>query len=146
MSIECNPNLGAAPLDPSDTALARALDGALGRALVAPGPSAAFRERLRAAIARSDSVDVGARRAQLERELRLQMADLKSGYVRLQRRTLAAIIGGAFATGAAAMVALPWLQSQFGSGAIIAVPLAGVVAGAAIGAAQVINRVGPLRL
>jgi hypothetical protein len=90
-------------------------------------------------------VDVGAQRARLERELSAQMAELKSGYVRLQRRTLAAILGGAFAAGAAAMIALPWLQSHFGAGSIIAVPLVGVVVGLAIGASQVVNRIAPAR-
>jgi hypothetical protein len=136
----------AAPRAPADAALERALDAALTQLLVAPGPSSAFRERLRAAIARSDATDIGAQRAQLERELRAQMVELNSGYVRLQRRTLAAILGGAFAAGAAAMVALPWLQSQFGAGSVIAVPVVGAVVGLAIGASQVINRLGPARL
>jgi hypothetical protein len=143
MSTEQDPTPGAPP---ADAALERALDAALAQALVAPGPSSAFRERLRAAIARSDATDIGAQRAQLERELREQMAELKRGYVRLQRRTLAASLGGAFAAGAAAMLALPWLQSHFGAGSIIAVPLVGAVVGLAIGASQVINRVAPARL
>jgi hypothetical protein len=143
MSNERQSTPGAAA---PDTALERALDAALERALREPGPSTAFRARLRAAIARSDAVDVGARRTQLERELSEQMAELRGGYVRLQRRTLAAIIGGAFASGAAAMLALPWLQEHFGSGSIIAVPLVGAVVGLAIGASQVIGRVGPVRL
>ena len=146
MSNEHDPAPDAAPRNPVDAALERALDAALARALLAPGPSSAFRERLRAAIARGDAIDVGAQRAQLERELRMQMAELRSGYVRLQRRTLAAILGGAFAAGAAAMIALPWLQSHFGAGAILAVPLVGVVVGLAIGASQVISRLGPVRL
>jgi hypothetical protein len=142
MSTEQDPTPGASP---ADAALERALDAALAQALVAPGASSAFRERLRAAIARSDATDFGAQRARLERELREQMAELKRGYVRLQRRTLAAGLGGAFAAGAAAMLALPWLQSHFGAGSIIAVPLVGAVVGLAIGASQVINRVAPAR-
>jgi hypothetical protein len=145
MSTESDPTPGAAAPSPADAQLERALDAALARALLAPGPSSAFRERLRAAIARGETVDVGAQRARLERELSAQMAELKSGYVRLQRRTLAAILGGAFAAGAAAMIALPWLQSHFGAGSIIAVPLVGVVVGLAIGASQVVNRIAPAR-
>ena len=122
-------------------ALERALDAALARTLASPGPSAEFRVRLRAAIARADAADDRVLRTRLDQELHEQVAELKSGYVRLQRRTLAAVIGGAFATGAAAMIALPWLQDHFGSGSIIAVPLVGAVVGLAIGAAQVIDRV-----
>jgi hypothetical protein len=136
-------NTGKAPA--AEDELERALDAALARTLGNPGPSAAFRERLRAALARAGSSEPLSERADLERELREQLAELQRGYLRLRRRTLVAIIGGAFAAGGLTMVLLPWLQSQFGSGSIIAVPLAGAVVGLAIGASQVIDRVGSLR-
>lgn len=123
----------------------RTLDAALQRSLKAPHLSAAFRGRLRAEIARNRVIDTTAERGRLERELEQELNELRSGYLILQRRTLALMLGGAFTAGVAAMFALPWLQSRFGSGSAIAVPLVGAVIGLAIGAAQLVGRAGPLR-
>ena len=45
--------------------------------------------------------------------------------MRLRRRTLGTLIGGAFAAGAAVAVALPWLQSTFGPNAMLVLAAAG---------------------
>jgi len=115
-----------------DEALERALDAALARAFVAPELPPAFREQLRAAIARGASADVRTLRAAAEREHATQLADLHSGYVRLRQRTLGTLIGAAFATGLLINFALPWVKAHYGSTGVYALPAIGVAVGLAL--------------
>ena len=122
-------------LPPSHEARERALDAALGQVLRAPQLPAHFRARLEAAMAHAESVgeDPAAARARIELERRQRLAELESGYVRLQRRTLGTLIGGAFAAGAAAAVAMPWLRATFGPNALLVLAVAAAGAGVVIG-------------
>jgi len=120
------------PQDPiGDAPLERALDAALARALTAPELPAGFRQQLRAAAARA--ADGNASRARLraaaEREHAAQLADLRSGYVRLRQRTLGTLIGVAFATGLLLNFALPWIKASFGDSGLIALPAIGAAIG-----------------
>jgi hypothetical protein len=121
----------------------RALDVALGRALRAPVPPADFGSRLRSAIAR-EALDAGGRAAHLARaqhERGEQLATLQADFVRLRRRTLGTLIGGAFAAGAAVAVALPLLQARFGADALLLLTGLGALLGLIIGSASWITRV-----
>ena len=112
-----------------DDALEQALDAALARALVAPELPMAFREQLRAAVARSVGADVEKLRAAAEREHAAQLADLHNGYVRLRQRTLGTLIGAAFAAGLLINFTLPWIKTHFGSTGVYALPAIGVAIG-----------------
>lgn len=112
-----------------DEALERALDGALARAFVAPKLPPAFREQLRAAIARGASADVRNLRAAAEREHAAQLAELHTGYVRLRQRTLGTLVGAAFAAGLLINFALPWIKAHYGSTGVYALPAIGVAIG-----------------
>lgn len=120
--------------DRANTALDTALDVALIRALPAPTLPTDFRQRLRAALARAnDTESLDMQRARLEREHREGLAELKSGYLRLRRRTLGALIGGAFALGALVALLFPWLSATMGSHAVAAVAVFGGIVGLAVG-------------
>jgi hypothetical protein len=119
-----------------------ALDAALARALSPPALPAGFQIRLQATLAR---VAIGAdqralSRAQAQGEQRQRMAELDADYLRLRRRTLGTLIGGAFAAGAAVAVALPWLQASFGPNAFYVLASVGALVGLAIGTASWIGR------
>jgi hypothetical protein len=116
----------------ADAALDRALDGALAQALTPPDLPTDFRRQLRAAIARSATVDHARLRAALELEHAQQLAEMQSGYVRLRQRTLGGLIGGAFAAGLLITFALPWITAHFGANAVFALPAAGAVVGLAL--------------
>lgn len=103
----------------------------LQRTLQPPQPTDAFRSNVRAAAARAGQMDLSQLRVELENERREQLAGLEADYIRLRRRTLGTMIGAAFAAGAAVTLALPWLQSRFGSDT----PLVLASTGAAIGLA-----------
>jgi hypothetical protein len=120
------------------------LDAALARALVPPELPADFRARLTTALTREAALGAAglAGRPRLEREQRERLAELEAGYMRLRRRTLGSLIGGAFAAGAAVAVAMPWLQSTFGPNAMLVLSALGAVAGLAIGTASWLGRVG----
>jgi hypothetical protein len=75
-------------------------------------------------------------RSRLEREQRATLAKLEEDYVRLRRRTLGTMIGGAFAAGAAAAVALPWVTARLGPIAPLVIASTGVVVGIWIGVAS----------
>ena len=120
------------PQDPSDdAALERALDAALARALVAPEMPAGFRQQLRAAAARAavSSASRAQRLAAEEREHAAQLAELRSGYVRLRQRTLGTLVGAAFAAGLLLNFALPWIKAHYGEGGVYALPAIGAAIG-----------------
>ncbi len=120
------------------------LDAALARALPPPELPADFRAQLNAAIAREAALGAASitARPRLEREQRERLAEFEAGYMRLRRRTLGTLIGGAFAAGAAVAVALPWLQSTFGPNAMLVLPALGALVGLAIGTAAWLGRLG----
>ena len=111
----------------------QALDAALRRALPPPRVTDEFRERVRAALARAAETDLAEVRARLESERRETLARLEAEYIRLKRRTLGAMVGGAFAAGAAAAIALPWMTKLVGSAAPLAIASIGAAVGIAIG-------------
>ena len=95
--------------------LDRALDEVLGRALSAPEVPQVFRTRLNAALSRTAETDLVALRERLESERRQQLEELEADYVRVRRGTLGTLIGVAFAGGAAATIAMPWLRAHLGA-------------------------------
>jgi hypothetical protein len=122
----------------------RSLDAALAATLRPPTLPPGFERRLAQAIAPAPPADwENAGRATLEREHREKLAELEADYVRLRRRTLGTAIGGAFAAGAAAAVAMPWLQASF-SGTTLLYALAG--AGTLLGIALTAAALGAGRL
>ena len=119
----------SARLSPLDVAL----DAALGRALRPPTPHADFRIRLTAALARAGQHEyTESTRMRLERERCEGLAELESGYLRLRRRTLGTLIGGAFAAGAVLTLLFPWLKAMLGADAILVVAVLGGIAGLTI--------------
>jgi hypothetical protein len=108
--------------EPSEDPLDRALDAALAQALVAPDLPAGFHARLQRALMRAaaDEVDkktLAQLRQRLESEQHRRLGELQAGYLRLRRRTLTALVVGAFAAGAVAALAMPWLASHIGPSA-----------------------------
>jgi len=140
---------GDSPLDAARAAaLDAALDASLARVLRPPELPAQFRTQLTAAIAREAALELALRsaRPRLEREQRERLAELDADYMRLRRRTLGSLIGGAFAAGAAVAVALPLLKAIFGPNAMLVLAGLGAVAGLAIGTASWMRRLGVPRL
>lgn len=122
-----------------------ALDAALAAVLEPPALPAGFRTRLATALAEADRAgdSRAARAASLERELRERLAQLDAGYVRLRRRTLGALVGGAFAVGAVMALAMPSLEAAFGARTPLALAGAGTLVGfGLIGAWMSIGRSG----
>lgn len=115
-----------------DSTRERALDRALRRTLQPPQISRDFRRCLDAALSRAGEMDLAKLRSRLESERREHLARLEAHYVRLRRRTLGVIIGAAFAAGAAATLALPWLQRHVGEDAPLVLTSAGAVVSLAI--------------
>ena len=110
-----------------------ALGEALARALPPPVPPPDFRIGLTAALARAGQhEDSESTRMRLERERREGLAELESGYLRLRRRTLGTLIGGAFAAGASLTLLFPWLKAMLGADAILVVAVLGATAGLTI--------------
>jgi hypothetical protein len=116
-----------------ESELDRALDGVLARTFSAPRVPEQFRARLAAALVRAADSSNPDARARLEREHRARLEELEQNYVRLRRRTLGTMIGGAFAAGAAAAVALPWVTARLGDYAPLAIASTGAAAGLALG-------------
>jgi len=114
-------------------ALDRALDAALERTLTPPPLPARFRTKLEAALVRAGGSSLLEARTRLEREQRERLAELERDYVRLRRRTLGTMIGGAFAAGAAAAYALPWVTASLGPIGPLAIASAGAAVGITIG-------------
>ena len=117
-----------------ESALDNALDAALQRSLIAPPLPAAFRSRLMAAVARQGQRDIPVSRMALAAERERQLNELRLGYMRLQRRTVATMIAVAFGTGLLAATVLPEMRAQFGELGLLAVPLAAAIVGVVIGA------------
>ena len=115
--------------------LERVLDAALARALAPPELPVDFRARLTAAIARESEREALSPqlRARLQREERERLLEFEAGFVRLRRRTLGTLIGGAFAAGAAVTIAMPWARATFGPNALLVLASIGAAAGLAIG-------------
>jgi hypothetical protein len=120
----------------------RALDAALARALAPPELPLDFRAQLTAAIARdSDREALSPQlRVRLEREQRERLLEFEAGYLRLRRRTLGTLIGGAFAAGAAVAVAMPWARATFGPNAMLVLASIGAAVGLAIGLSSWLSR------
>lgn len=112
------------------------LDAALAHALTRPAVPTQFRAHLQAALARESDAKLSSVRSRFEREHRERLADLEAGYYWLRRRTLAALIGGAFAAGVAVPIVLPWFSEQFGSYAPAALAAVGAAVGLCLGAAS----------
>jgi hypothetical protein len=127
----------------TDDPRARALEAALARALRPPGLPPGFHARLQARLARerAGEGERAASRAHAQRQQRECLAELDANYLRLRRRTLGTLIGGAFAAGAAVAVALPWLQASFGPNAIYVLASVGALVGLGIGTASWVGRV-----
>lgn len=111
-----------------------ALDSALARALAPPAVPAQFEAHLRAALARESEAKLASSRSRFEREHRERLAVLEAGYIRLRRRTLAALIGSAFAAGLAVPVVLPWFNEHLGRYAPAVLAALGATIGLCIGA------------
>jgi hypothetical protein len=118
------------------------LDAALARALPPPELPLDFRARLSAAIARESEREAAKPqvRLRLEREQRQQLLDFEAGVVRLRRRTLGTLIGGAFAAGAAVAIAMPWARATFGPNAMLVLASIGAAVGLAIGLSSWLSR------
>lgn len=130
------------PIDHDGDARERALDAALAIALGRPELPVDFRARLTAAIAReSDREALSPQaRVRLEREQRERLLEFEAGYLRLRRRTLGTLIGGAFAAGAAVAVAMPWARANFGPNAMLVLASIGAAVGLAIGLSSWLSR------
>ena len=111
------------------------LDRALARIIAPPELSAQFRVRLASALAQARVTDIAAARSRIENEQREQLAAIDQNFVRLRRRTLGNMIGGAFAAGAAAAVALPWLSASVGAVAPLLIASVGAAVGISLGLA-----------
>jgi hypothetical protein len=113
-----------------------ALDAELERTLASPEVPAHFRAKLQAALVRAADSSLSDTRSRLECERRERLVELEQKYVRLQRRTLGVMIGGAFAAGALAVVALPWVTAYFGVYAPLVIASTGAAVGTWIGVAS----------
>jgi hypothetical protein len=113
---------------PMDTA-EQSLDAALLAALPPPPLPPGFRSRLTAAIARSgEPVAFQTLVARLEREHREHLAQLDSAYLRMRRRSLVAMAGGAFVAAAVSFALLPFLTESFGAaGPFVLTAIGGLV-------------------
>ena len=118
------------------------LDRALSTSLRAPDLPAGFRAALRGAIERDAKQDLLAQRRALEADRVRHLAELRAGYVRLQRNTLAMVLAAAFVAGAGATVVLPWFASTIGADVMLVVPLLGAMIGLGIYASVLVGRVG----
>jgi hypothetical protein len=116
--------------------LDRALEAQLERTLAPPEVPAHFRAKLQAALVRAGDPSLSDARSRLERERRERLAELGQNYVRLQRRTLGTMIGGAFAAGASAAIVLPWVTAHLGAFAPLVIASTGAAVGIWIGVAS----------
>jgi hypothetical protein len=129
------------PIDPSD-ASSLPVDDALDRTLIAPALPDGFRARVLTAVLCESLRQVEDRRQVLEREHAQALQQLRHGHLLSQRHTLALITASAFAAGACANLALPWLQGNLGLDSAVAIPLIALLIGAATGASVWVERFG----
>lgn len=99
-----------------------ALDQALQQALAPPALPEGFRWGLMAAMQQETLADIAHRRAALQAEHQRLQQQMQRGYVRVRRDTLALGAAVAFAGGALATWALPWLQARTGLDAATLMP------------------------
>jgi hypothetical protein len=123
------------PERPNDE-LDRALDASLARTFAPPRVPVQFRAQLRAALVRAADPSLSDARSRLEREQQATLMKLEQDYIRLRRRTLGTMIGCAFAAGAAAAVALPWLTARLGPIAPLVIASTGAFVGIWVGVAS----------
>jgi hypothetical protein len=123
------------------------LDRALTTCLVAPALPAEFRARVMASVLAEQLQELTERRHQLEAEHAQELARLKRGHVLLKRDTLALVTASAFAAGACAQIAIPWLQLHLEFDSAMTAPLLALLIGMAAGAsvwAERFGKPGPL--
>jgi hypothetical protein len=116
--------------------LDRALNANLARTFAPPAVPVRFRAKLQAALLRAADPSLSDVRSRLEREQRATLTKLEQDYIRLRRRTLGTMIGGAFAAGVAAAVALPWVTARLGPIAPLVIASTGAAFGIWIGVAS----------
>lgn len=120
------------PDTPNDTsAVEQMLDQALVQALAPPPLPEGFRWKLMAAMQHETLNNIAERRAALEAEHRRLQQAMQQGYVRVRRDTLALGVALAFASGALATLALPWLQASTGMDTATLMPTLATLVGAA---------------
>jgi hypothetical protein len=110
-----------------------ALDAALAANLVPPQLPLHFRSRLLSSVRAAALEDQAAVRRALAGEAQRKLNELRTEYVEVRRRTLAAYVGLAFVAGVMMAIALPWILQTFGSLGMYVVPMAAGVAGIAVG-------------
>lgn len=119
---------GGSMTPPTDSSW-QSLDAALSEALRPPALPPGFRSRLTAEMARSRE-PAGLRTvvARLEREHRECLAQLDARYLRMRRRTWAAMVGMVSAAAAGTFALLPILTELFGpAGPLVLTALGGLV-------------------
>ena len=112
----------------------RALDLALQSALRAPALPDGFRARVLHAALQESLRDLEARKRALDVEHVQARQRLHRSYVRMSRDTLALIVVVAFAAGALANLALPWLHSAMAIDQAVSAPVLALVIGLCAGA------------
>lgn len=90
------------------------LDLGLQSVLCPPELPVGFRSRLMDIVMQQSIQDVQAQKRAFELEYAQGQERLRRGYLRMQQSTLTFIVIAAFALGAVAHIALPWLQEAVG--------------------------------
>jgi hypothetical protein len=119
-----------------------ALDRALAACIVAPALPDAFRSNVVAAVLTDQLQSFAVRRQQLEVEHAQELLRLRKGHMLLKRDTLVLVVACAFAAGACAQVALPWLHTHFDLDIAMSAPLLALLIGLAAGASVWADRFG----
>ena len=131
-------HLSIVPSDP-DGAL---LHSALQKALIPPVLPDGFRAHVLANVLNDRLQEVELRRKALEREHAQALQQLRRGHVLLQRDTLALIAACAFAAGACANLAVPWLRDALGLDSAVTMPAIALMIGLIAGASVWVERFG----
>jgi hypothetical protein len=118
------------------------LDRALAACIVAPALPDAFRSNIVAAVLTGQLQSFAVRRQQLEVEHAQELLRLRKGHILLKRDTLVLVAACAFAAGACAQVALPWLHTHFDLDIAVFAPLLALLIGLAAGASVWADRFG----
>ena len=122
------------PAEAVPTEQDRALDLALRHALRAPKVPDGFRARVMLAVLQESVRDLEARKRALDLEHAQARQRLHRSYVQMSRDTLVLIVVVAFAAGALANLALPWLQSAMAIDPAVSAPMLALVFGLCAGA------------